>query len=131
MKISDLKDKNIAIWGLGVEGKAVLKKLNEEYPNKNITIINDGDAPQDKDKDGRNIYILKLLKDMDIVIRSPGVSIYKPEIIYAKKEYNTVVITEKTLFFSEIEDSNVKTIAITGTKGKTTTSTFCSYLLEK
>ena len=59
MKISDLKDKNIAIWGLGVEGKAVLKKLNEEYPNKNITIINDSDAPQDKDKDGRNIYILK------------------------------------------------------------------------
>ena len=131
MKISDLKDKNIAIWGLGVEGKAVLKKLNEEYPNKNITIINDSDAPQDKDKDGRNIYILKLLKDMDIVIRSPGVSIYKPEIIYAKKEYNTVFITEKTLFFSEIEDSNVKTIAITGTKGKTTTSTFCAYLLEK
>ena len=101
MKISDLKDKN-------------------------ITIINDSDAPQDKDKDGRNIYILKILKDMDIVIRSPGVSIYKPEIIYAKKEYNTVFITEKTLFFSEIEDSNVKTIAITGTKGKTTTSTFLS-----
>lgn len=131
MKISDLKDKNIAIWGLGVEGKAVLKKLNEEYTNKNITIINDSDAPQDKDKDGRNIYILKLLKDMDIVIRSPGVSIYKPEIIYAKKEYNTVFITEKTLFFNEIEDSNVKTIAITGSKGKTTTSTFCAYLLEK
>lgn len=131
MKISDLKDKKVAIWGLGVEGKAVLKKLNETYKDKEIIIINDKDIPQEKDKNGNNIYLLNLLKDLDIVIRSPGVSIYKSEIVYAKKEYNTMFITEKTLFFGEIEGNNVKTIAITGTKGKTTTSTFCAYILEK
>ena len=131
MKIDDLKDKKVAIWGLGIEGKAVLKKLNETYKNKEIIIINDKDIPQEKDKNGNNIYLLDLLKDVDVVIRSPGVSIYKPEIIYAKKEYNTMFITEKTLFFGEIENSKVKTIAFTGTKGKTTTSTFCAYILEK
>lgn len=131
MKIKDLKDKNIAIWGLGIEGKAVLKKLNKAYPNKNITIINDNEIAEDKDSEGRNIYLLNLLKNIDIVIRSPGVSIYKSEILYAKKEYNTIFITEKTIFFSELENSKVKTIAITATKGKTTTSTFCEYLLKK
>ena len=131
MKIDDLKDKKVAIWGLGIEGKAVLKKLNETYKNKEIIIINDKDIPQEKDKNGNNIYLLDLLKDIDVVIRSPGVSIYKPEIIYAKKEYKTTFITEKTLFFGEIENSKVKTIAFTGTKGKTTTSTFCAYILEK
>ena len=117
MKISDLKDKKVAIWGLGVEGKAVLKKLNEIYKDKEIIIINDKDIPQEKDKNGNNIYLLNLLKDLDIVIRSPGVSIYKPEIVYAKKEYNTIFITEKTIFFGEIEGNNVKTIAFTGNSG--------------
>ena len=123
MNITDLKDKNIAIWGLGVEGRAVLDRLNKTFPNKEIVII-----------DNKNLTykeIISILKNTDIVIRSPGVSIYKDEIILAKKEFKTQFITEKTLFFSELACTNVKTIAITGTKGKTTTSTFCAYLLEK
>ncbi len=132
MKINDLKDKKVAIWGLGVEGKSVLNKLNSVFPDKEITIIDDKNyTNQELDKDGSNPAIVNLLKSIDIVIRSPGVSIYKPEIIKAKKDFNTTIITEKTLFFSELEGSNVKTIGITGTKGKTTTSTFCAYLLEK
>jgi UDP-N-acetylmuramoylalanine--D-glutamate ligase len=57
-------------------------------------------------------------------------------VIEAKKN-GVVFITEKTLFLSEInnisglpENKRPKIIAISGTKGKTTTSTFCAYLLE-
>lgn len=122
MKISDLENKNIGIWGLGVEGKAVLKVLNQTFPQKEIFIIDDKNYKNSQD-------LINDLKKLDIVIRSPGVSIYKPEIVEAKNS-GVIFITEKTLFFNEIE-GKTKTIAITGTKGKTTTSTFCAYLLKQ
>lgn len=128
MKIKDLENKRIAIWGLGVEGKAVLKVLNENFPNKKIKIIDDKNCPPDS---GNDTCLLNQLRNIDVVIRSPGVSIYKKEIIFAKKNFDITFITEKTLFFGELKDKKIKTIAITGTKGKTTTSTFCAYLLEK
>lgn len=128
MKINDLKDKNIAIWGLGVEGKAVLKALNSRFPDKKIKIIDDKNCPANN---GVDACIINQLKGVDVVIRSPGVSIYKEEIVFAKKNFKTKFITEKTLFFAELEGESVKTIAITGTKGKTTTSTFCAELLKK
>lgn len=128
MKICDLKNKKIAIWGLGVEGKAVLKVLNEQFPDKKIDIIDDKNCPSNK---GLNVCVLNQLKSIDIVIRSPGVSIYKEEIELVKKNFGVQFLTEKSLFFAELENEKVKVIAITGTKGKTTTSIFCAYILEK
>ena len=131
MKINDLENKKIAIWGLGVEGKATLEVLKKRFPNKDVVIIDDKNCPQEINKEGLNIFIMNQIQNLDVIIRSPGVSIYKPEIIYAKKILKIIVITEKTIFFSELEGLKVKTIGITGTKGKTTTSTFCATLLQK
>ena len=39
MKINDLKNKNIAIWGLGLEGQAVFNILKYIFNDKNIFII--------------------------------------------------------------------------------------------
>lgn len=128
MKIKDLENKKVAIWGLGVEGKAVLKVLNKKFPNKKIDIIDNKNCPVNE---GVDACIINQLKNVDIVIRSPGVSIYKGEIEFAKKNFNVKFITEKTLFFGELEGEKVKTIGITGTKGKTTTATFCAYILKK
>ncbi|GMO60742.1 MAG: UDP-N-acetylmuramoyl-L-alanine--D-glutamate ligase [Rickettsiales bacterium] len=113
--LNKLKDYSVGIWGLGVEGKAVLEKLNATFPEKEITILDDTNAKDYVDK-------------LDLIIKSPGVSIYKDEIKNAKK---TIFITEKTIFYSEMKDAKTMTIGITGTKGKTTTSTFCNYILEK
>ena len=117
MRLEELKNKRVGIWGLGVEGTAVLNKIKQLFPNKNIAIINDDNA-----KD--------VINNLDLIIRSPGVSIYKQEIIEAKKQ-GIQCITEKTFLFSESKHKNVITIGITGTKGKTTTSTFCAYLLKR
>lgn len=124
MLINDLKDKRVAIWGLGIEGKSILKVLKEKYPNKEIFVIDDKNYID-------NQKLIEDLKNIDVVIRSPGVSIYKSEIIYAKKHFGTTFITEKTIFYDELKNSKVITVGITGTKGKTTTTTFCAYLLEK
>jgi UDP-N-acetylmuramoylalanine--D-glutamate ligase len=116
--LNSLKDKKIAIWGMGIEGNAVLFKLNSIFPDKKIDILNDENAKSE------------LKKMYDFVIRSPGVSIYKNEIIEAKKN-GTIFITEKSILYSELKNSKVRSIGITGTKGKTTTSTFCAYILQK
>jgi len=122
IRIANLKNKKVAIWGLGVEGKAVLEVLNADFPDKEITILSDDNAHLIADE------------DINVVIRSPGVSIYKPEVI-AAKQCGTTFITEKTLFFNEIYEAygkkRPKVITITGTKGKTTTTTFCAHLLSK
>lgn len=125
MIIKDLKNKKVGIWGLGIEGKAVLETLNKIFPQKEIFIIDDKNYTNSQD-------LINDLNKLEIVIRSPSVSIYKSEIIEAKKN-GVIFITEKTLFFDEINNiqgKKPKTIAITGTKGKTTTSTFCNYLLK-
>ncbi|MDR3290179.1 MAG: UDP-N-acetylmuramoyl-L-alanine--D-glutamate ligase [Rickettsiales bacterium] len=113
--LKKLKNLSIGIWGMGVEGKAVYDKLSAMYPNKNIVVIDDTNATEYVDK-------------LDLIVRSPGVSIYKNEIKNAKK---TIFITEKSIFYSELAECDVVTIGITGSKGKTTTSTFCNYILEK
>jgi len=128
MKIEELQNKRIGIWGLGVEGKAILKLLNAKFPNKQIRIIDDKNCPPNR---GADVCLLNQLRNIDIVIRSPGVSIYKEEITFAKENFGVEFITEKTLFFAELESKKIQSIAITGTKGKTTTSTFCAYLLKK
>ncbi len=128
MKIEDLKDKRIAIWGFGIEGKAILKVLSEKFPGKKIVVIDEKNCPPN---DGVDVCMINQIKNIDVVIRSPGVSIYKEEIVFAKENFNITFITEKTLFFGELENEKVKTIAITGTKGKTTTATFCYYILKK
>ena len=55
--------------------------------------------------------MLNDLLKFDIIIRSPSVSIYREEIIEAKKN-GIIFITEKSLFLSELENSNTKIIAI-------------------
>ena len=43
MHISNLKDKKVAVWGLGREGLAVLRLLRKHYPDQPITVLNDSD----------------------------------------------------------------------------------------
>ena len=125
MIIKDLENRKVGIWGLGIEGKAVLKVLNKTFPDKEIFIIDDKNYTNSQ-------CLVDDLKNLDVIIRSPSVSIYRQEVLEAKKN-GVIFITEKTLFFNEINcngSNKPKTIAITGTKGKTTTSTFCAYLLK-
>lgn len=112
MKISELENKNVAIWGLGIEGQAMLDFLNEKFPNKYIAVIEDDKVPE----------------GVEVIIRSPGVSVYKEDILEAKKlgiEFTSLI----NLFMAEV--NGPKIIAVTGTKGKSTTSSIIAFMLEK
>jgi UDP-N-acetylmuramoylalanine--D-glutamate ligase len=69
--------------------------------------------------------ILPALLDCDVVVRSPGVSIYRPE-VRALHEWGTPVTTATALWLAQRGGEGV--IGITGTKGKSTTAALAHHL---
>ncbi len=106
--------KKIAILGYGIEGQDAEKFLKSQ--GADITIL-------DK-KDDAN-YLGGLSK-FDIVVRSPGVYRFLPEIVEAEKN-GTVITSAVKIFF---ENCPGKIIGVTGTKGKGTTSTLINEILK-
>ena len=108
MKLNRLKYKKILIVGAGIEGKAAYKYLKKNFPKSAIDIVDQ--------KDGSN-YLDKQ-KNYDLAIKSPGV---KPELI-------AIPYTTATNIF--LSNAKGKVIGITGTKGKSTTSTLIYKMLK-
>jgi UDP-N-acetylmuramoylalanine--D-glutamate ligase len=109
MKLSELENKKILIVGKGIEGNAVLKYLKQHLSNSVIDIVDQ--------KDGDNY--LDSQKNYDIAVKSPGV----------KSELIKVPYTTATNIF--LANAKGKVIGITGTKGKSTTTTLIYKMLEK
>lgn len=109
MILHKLKDKKILIIGYGVEGKATHRFLRSHFPE---SVIGTTDR-----KDGSD-YLGKQ-KDFDIAIRSPGVP----------KELITIAYTTATnIFFESVRGI---TIGVTGTKGKSTTSSLIAAIVRE
>ncbi|MFC3717008.1 UDP-N-acetylmuramoyl-L-alanine--D-glutamate ligase [Luteimonas soli] len=67
------------------------------------------------------------LAAFDVVIKSPGISPYRPEAV-AARERGTRFIGGTALWFAERPDA--RTICVTGTKGKSTTTALLAHLLR-
>src|SRR5690606_33264495 len=67
------------------------------------------------------------LAAFDIVVKSPGISPYKPEALAAAAR-GTRFIGGTTLWFGEHADA--RTVCVTGTKGKSTTTSLLAHLLR-
>ncbi len=130
--ISFFENRNVAILGLGVEGKDVAKFLKSK--GAKITVL---DQKSKKDLDLSDINIKKIkfqtgknyLKNLDkfnVIIRSPGVYRFSKEL--AKAEKKGVEITSALKIFLDLCPGKV--IGVTGTKGKGTTSTLIYKILK-
>ena len=123
MKIKDLKDKKILILGFGLEGKDTFLFLRKHFSKKEIYIADKNNVKDPKLKNviwilGDNY--LSLIKDFDIVIRTPGISL--------KKIKTKAFITSQTELF--LENFKGTVIGVTGTKGKSTTSSLIYHVLK-
>lgn len=136
MLIDELKNKKIMIWGFGVEGEAVLEQL---ILNKvsNIVIYNDNELSEEKKNKYSNIEfyygknIDELMKNVDVIIKAPGVSLYKKEIRDAI-DSGVKITSSSNIFIAEVKKNNPnsKIIAVTGSKGKSTTSSLICHILK-
>lgn len=123
--------RSVAIWGYGREGHAALEWLRLRRPAAAITILNDTqltDAPEGVEVlTGDDVG--KALADgrFDAVIKSPGVSLYRPEIAAARAK-GVRFTSGMNLWFRE--NPGAITVAVTGTKGKSTTSRLIHHMLR-
>jgi len=130
MKLSHFKNKKILILGFGKEGKSSLFFLRKMFP-KNVFGVADRDEKL-KDKRIKDVKwhlgenYLEAIKDYDIVIKSPGIPIHLPAL---EKGFSEGKITSQTEIF--LKHYKGKVIGITGTKGKSTTSSLIYKILKE
>ncbi len=136
MKMTDLKNKKIAVLGVGVEGMALVNFL-KEYSTQ-ITIYDQkSESEHDTDtlKEIRNLGLPVLfgaktfpnLMSFDIIFRSPGIKHTHTAITEAKK--NGAIVTSQTQLFFDLCPCPI--IGVTGTKGKGTTSSLIYEMLKE
>ncbi len=114
MKFQSLSNKKIAIWGKGKEGLSTFNCLTNKANPKEIIFIEENNI--------QDLY------SCDILIKSPGVSLYRDEI--KKAQEKGIYCTSPSNLFFKNKNEKTKIIAVTGTKGKSTTSSLLYHTLS-
>jgi len=131
MRIADLAGRRVAIWGFGREGHAVIKALRMRLPAQPLTLFcSDAEVDAARTFDASLEIVIgepdaTTLSRFDVVVKSPGISAYKPALLAAQAQ-GTQFTSGTALWFGENPDARV--IAVTGTKGKSTTSALIAHL---
>ncbi len=133
LSIAQLEGLQVALWGWGREGRAAYRALRRRLPTLPLTLLcseseidearalNDALLTVDTDASTPRLSLF------DVVVKSPGISPYKPEAL-AAAERGTRFIGGTALWFAENPDA--RTICVTGTKGKSTTTALLAHLLR-
>jgi UDP-N-acetylmuramoylalanine--D-glutamate ligase len=124
----DLADAVVGVWGLGVEGAASVRRLGV----MGVTPILVDDDPTATAMDGLEVLAtdrggLEELGRCDVVVKSPGISLYRPEVA-TLSEAGVLLRGGLGLWLESVDRSTVA--CITGTKGKSTTTALCVHLLN-
>src|ERR1700733_15410793 len=125
---SALADASVGVWGLGVEGQASIRRLR----SMGRDAVRVDDTPAAPALDGIEVLAtgdggLDALRSCDVVIKSPGISRYRPEVAQLE-EAGVAVCGGLGLFMAEADPTRV--VCITGTKGKSTTTALAVHLLR-
>jgi UDP-N-acetylmuramoylalanine--D-glutamate ligase len=119
MNITELNGKKICIVGSGREGQAMVRALKIYAPQADITVAS---RKQDLKMEAVSLQLgtgyLTNLDRFDVVIRSPGA----PDMPEFAALAPSKVTNATVIFFDSIADTGVRTVGVTGTKGKSTTS---------
>ena len=139
MNLSILKNKNIALLGLGIENLALIKYLLRKKINCQITICDFKNEKELGEKFSalqtrKNIHwrlgkdANKNLSGFDFLFRSPGWPLFDKGLVEAKK-MKVKVVNPIEFFIRLTSTKNI--IGVTGTKGKGTTSSLIYHILKK
>ena len=132
MRLADLADARVAVWGYGREGRAALAALRKRFPDKPLTLFCSEAEAQSVRPAGVTAATAApaaaMLERFEIVVKSPGVSPYQPS-ISAAEAAGVRFISGSALWFAE--NPHARTICVTGTKGKSTVSALIAHILRK
>lgn len=122
----------VFIWGYGREGRVVLDLVRAEAPDLAVTII-DAKRPADLPEGVGWIEEDALpgavrAAERPLIVKSPGVSLYDARLDAALKSGAT--LTSQTNLYFERKPAGQRVIAVTGTKGKSTTAALLHHMLK-
>ena len=120
---ASLRDRRVGIFGVGVEGRAALARLASI--TSDVILVDD--HPSSTDVVGTDDGGLAALLTCDVVLKSSGVPARSPAVI-ALRQAGVDVTSALNLWMNECDCQRV--IAVTGTKGKSTTTALVAFFLE-
>ncbi|MGA2210975.1 MAG: UDP-N-acetylmuramoyl-L-alanine--D-glutamate ligase [Acidimicrobiales bacterium] len=125
---TDLSGARVGVWGLGIEGTANLERLGEL--GADLVVVEDSPPPETVL--GHTVMPLagggfEALLTRDVVVKTPGVRRRRPEVAQLEAA-GIPVVGGLGLWMQEAPRERV--LAITGTKGKSTTTAIAGHLLE-
>lgn len=129
MRLKELRGRNIAVLGFGSEGRAVAAAVRQHVPDARLTVLAEHPLPEGVDCDYPLVigpFAGEDLSSFDVLIKSPGISLYHPA-VSAAVQTGSRLTSGTNIWFAENPDARV--VAITGTKGKSTTAALTAHLL--
>jgi len=136
--IASLEGRRVALWGWGREGRAAYHAIRAQLPSLPLTLFCSV-AEAAEAAALHDAYLVAItevsaerLSAFDVVVKSPGISPYKPEAV-AAAEQGTRFIGGTALWFAEHAGDDgivANAICVTGTKGKSTTTALLAHLLR-
>ncbi len=135
MRFDELEKPRVGILGAGREGQAVWRGIRTRFPQKPLWLFAESAIPADfaarldpaLDQCHCGAFEREKLQHFDVLVRSAGVSPYRPE-LKGLRDHGVVFTSAGNIWFAE--NPAARTICITGTKGKSTTAALVSHLLE-
>jgi UDP-N-acetylmuramoylalanine--D-glutamate ligase len=134
MRVAELGSRRVAIWGLGREGRAAIGFLRKQHPALSLTLLDDR-AEARIPEEYSNVTpafgaeaIAIALTEIDVVVKSPGISLYRDDIQRAHRK-GVQITSLLNLWFAE--KPAITTIGVTGTKGKSTTASLIAHILQR
>lgn len=129
--LEKINNKNIAILGFGKEGKSTYNFIRR-YSNQTLTILDKNDILKNNEylKEDKNLKIitgdtyLNNLEQYDLIIKAPGIALLDIDLKNIENK-----LTSQLELILEINKKNI--IGITGTKGKSTTTSLLYNIIKE
>ena len=136
MRRQELAGRYVAVWGIGAEGRAAAQIARGAGASSVVALVDGGDgfagSPEALDAWAAaglaDVPVLPVdgeVPVVDVLVLSPGVSRYRPEVLAAASR--GVHVTNGTELY--LAEQGGRTIAITGSKGKSTVTRLTAALL--
>ncbi len=120
----------VLLYGAGAEARSTRQFLAERFPHSAVFVTADSGSAEIENTEFLPPEALEQAitdRRFATIVKSPGVSLYKP--VFSAARAAGIAVTSNLNLWGHHLRGDTKLIAITGTKGKSTTATLCQTML--